>query len=185
MKGRVRGLTLLVVCQYLRPMISRTLLPSAFLIIGVFLATGCGPSRSYELHWKIGCAGTSGYCNVESAKDCSALGFDTVVVEVSSSSPSIRSQFSCYSPVSGPVGFGPDLPAGPITLSVSAQSAGGQLLSGPITVNGQVPSDGYGRINVELPRAKACSDGVDNDGDGAVDLNDAQCTEADDDNESE
>lgn len=161
-------------------MISRT----SLMLIGLLVATGCGPSRSYELHWRIGCPGSAGFCTVESARDCAAVGIDTIVVDVSSSTPATRSQFSCYSPVSGPVGFGPDLPAGFITLSVSAQSAGGQLLSGPITVNGQVPSEGFSQINIEIPRAKSCNDGVDNDGDGAVDLNDTHCADAADDDES-
>lgn len=147
------------------------LVPLAWLL---FLSA-CGPQGSYELRWSIACTtGQPAPCPVRTAKDCADAGFDAVEVVASREGERSRALFPCFGPL-GPVGHGPGLAAGLTTLEVSALSPGGQLLSGPVAVSAAIPQSGFVTVEVTLPRPPACSDGVDNDADGLVDLLDPTC----------
>jgi hypothetical protein len=140
------------------------------------LLCACGEGGSYELHWTIGCSDpTQPSCEVRSAKDCSSVGLDSLEVVASRQAETTRSLFSCCSFLNGPVGRGPELEPGPYVLTIYGLSPGGQALVGPITVDVSVAETGTQRVEVDLPRPPACGDGVDNDGDGLVDLQDSEC----------
>jgi len=151
------------------------------------LAGGCGPSGSYRLSWTIGCARVSGVdCEVDDAKDCARAGFDAIEVRTrpAGGAESSRVLYPCFDRRRGPIAEGPDLDAGATLLFVTALDARGQGLSGPLELPAAIPEEGLVNVEVDLPLAPACADGVDNDGDGAVDLFDPQCEgEADTDEE--
>jgi hypothetical protein len=148
------------------------LLPLLPLIVAV---AACGEQGSYELRWSIACAtGAVESCSIRTAKDCSDAGFDAVQVVASHELERVRALFPCFGPL-GPAGQGPGLDAGAVSLEVSALSPGGQLLSGPVSVDAVIPGAGLVPVGVTLPRPPACSDGVDNDGDGMVDMLDPGC----------
>ena len=144
------------------------------------LAAACGTQGTYELHWSIACVtGQPDPCPVSTAQDCSLTGFDAVAVVAVRGTQSTRSLFPCFSPL-GPMGLGPGLGRGPTTLEVSGLSPGGQLLAGPVAVDVDIPAIGAVSTAVMLPRPAACRDGVDNDGDGLVDMMDPDCHSPDD-----
>lgn len=150
----------------------RVLLPVPWPLI---LLAACGPQGSYELRWSIACTtGQPAPCPVRTAKDCADAGFDAVEVVAVREGERTRALFPCFGPL-GPVGQGPGLGAGPTTLEASALSPGGQLLSGPVAVEAAIPESGLATVEVTLPRPPECSDGVDNDADGLVDLLDPTC----------
>ena len=144
---------------------------------------GCGTKGSYELHWTIGCSDSQDpKCQVQRTKDCSRVGLDSIEVVSTAEGGSQSSElavFPCYTSEVGPIGRGPDLDRGAVTLEVSGLSASGQVLSGPEEVASvAIPEEGFLEVWVELPVPPACADGVDNDGDGLVDLMDPDCKDA-------
>jgi len=158
-------------------------LPSSLLPVALPVAlfvTACGGQGSFELRWSIACqTDEPTACAVKSAKDCADAGIDAVETVAVIGSSRVRSVFPCFGPA-GPVGDGPGLPQGPATLEVSALSPGGQLLVGPVAVSTTIPGEGNAIADVTLPRPFACNDGVDNDGDGLVDLLDPDCRTSND-----
>jgi hypothetical protein len=153
---------------------ARLLLP----VLTVLLA-GCGSKGSYALRWTIGCSdSTSAKCQVAKTKDCSQVGLDSIeaVASVENKNQSELSVFPCFTIGDGPLGRGPELDVGLVDLSVSGLSAGGQVLTGPVDVTAvSIPETGFVEVWVTLPTPPACSDGVDNDGDGLVDMMDPDC----------
>ena len=77
-------------------------------------------------------------------------------------------------------GRGPGLAVGPLTLQVSGLSPGGQAITGPVDVPVEIPTEGVVAASVDLPTPLQCHDGMDNDGDGVVDLRDPGCSGEDD-----
>jgi len=150
---------------------------SLVVLLAVSLCS-CGGSGSYELRWTIGCktAGDPG-CAPRSAHECSRVGIDSVEVLArrDASSTPARALFPCFSASDGPVARGPGLDAASYTLEVQGLSPGGQVLSGPVSVGATIPETGFAQVRVDLPTPAACGDGVDNDGDGLVDLQDSGC----------
>jgi hypothetical protein len=138
------------------------------------LCAACGSNGSYELHWTLGCPS----CQIASAHDCSRVGLDTVLVVAKQGSDETRAVFPCYSTTGGPKGKGPGLADGLTTLLVSGLTAGGQTTSGPVSVEVTIPAEGFVSAEANLPVPPACNDGVDNDGDGLVDLQDSGCKDA-------
>lgn len=142
----------------------------------------CGESGSYELHWTIGCTQTplSG-CALKSVKQCSSVGLDAMVVQaLRNGVEEDRAIFPCYSLGEGALGRGPGLDPGEITLKLSGQSPGGQTLSGPVSTTVTIAEIGLTEAWLNLPTPPACNDGVDNDGDGQVDLGDSDCKDSKD-----
>jgi hypothetical protein len=150
---------------------------SLVVLLAVSLCS-CGGSGSYELRWTIGCK-TAGdpSCAPRSAYECSRVGIDSVEIFARrdpGATPE-RAIFPCFSSSEGPVARGPGLDAASYALEVQGLSPGGQLLSGPVSVSATIPETGFVKVQVDLPIPAACGDGVDNDGDGMVDLQDPGC----------
>jgi hypothetical protein len=150
----------------------------------VLLLGGCGQKGSYELNWALTTAGAANpRREIQSTRDCSQVGLDSIEViatdQTGGKNPTL-SVFPCYSQSDGPLGRGPELDDGLYTLEVSGLSAGGQVLTGPVEVEGgvKISGDGFVGCDVDLPTPAACADGVDNDGDGLVDLFDPGCKDA-------
>lgn len=146
--------------------------PFALLSLVVILASACGLSSSFELHWTLDGKAIQG------PKDCASAGIDAIEVIARRGSDETRAIFGCFSALDGPVGRGPDLASGPWALGVRALSPGGLGLSSEVVVQAEIPSEGNVRVQVDLPRPSSCADGVDNDKDGAVDAFDASCLDA-------
>jgi hypothetical protein len=138
------------------------------LLGSVLFLCACGSSGSYELHW------TVGHSSPESAKSCSSVGLDMVEV-IPRNEPGQRSLFACYAAGSGALGHGPSLPPGETSLEVYGLSPDGERIAGPVSVQALIPNAGFVRVDVDLASPPACRDGVDNDGDGQVDLFDPEC----------
>jgi len=136
----------------------------------------CGGDGSYELHWTVACTtGGTQACEIKTARDCAAVGFDSVQVTAKHGASATATLFPCFTPDQGPIAYGPGLDQGASTLEVQAAGPGGQLLSGPVSVDASIPASGFVRVDVNFPRPPACSDGVDNNGNGLVDLADPGC----------
>lgn len=151
------------------------------LLLGALAASaalGCGATKTYQLDWTLDGVQVSGRF------DCSKSGIDAIEVIARADGDAVRSVFACYSEIDGPRASGPDLASGPTALSVSTLSAAGQHLSGPVVVDAQIPDEGLVNVSVDLLRPPQCADGVDNDGDGAVDLLDTNCIDVTDGDES-
>jgi hypothetical protein len=143
------------------------------------LCAACGGHGSYELNWTLGCKGApDASCQIRSALDCSRHGLDTVLVVAVQGSDQTRAVFPCYSITDGPKGQGPGLAGGLTTLDVSGLTAAGQTIAGPVSVQITIPTSGFVAAEANLPIPPACNDGVDNDGDGLVDLQDPDCKDA-------
>ena len=156
---------------------ARPLLLLALLALG----GGCGATRSYEVHLAIGCSPASAdRCRVRSVRQCSAAGIDAVEVAAVQGEARTTDRFPCFTPGEGAVARGPDLAAGPVTLEVVPLGPSGLRLARPVTARARIPSEGFVRVYVTLPRPPACADGVDNDRDGRVDLADPGCKDATD-----
>jgi hypothetical protein len=154
--------------------------PAALVLLAALALaiTGCGDPTSYELSWTIGCANPGDdACTIKSVRQCSALGVDAIAAQaLVGGSDKGTARFPCFDQARGSASaVGPDLPSGDVTLEVSALSASGHVLSGPVSVNVTVPSEGNAPVSVDLPVPLSCADGVDNDGDGLVDLLDPDC----------
>ena len=157
------------------------------LALVLMLLGGCGEAGSYELSWAVGCAKGQQCqtCVAKSALECSRAGLDSIVVRVlRGSSEEANSSFPCFSTDDGAVGRGPGLDAGEVTLEVTGLSPGGQELTGPVSVSVEIGDSGLAPGCVSLPAPPACNDGVDNDGDGLVDMHDADCKDAKDTDEA-
>jgi hypothetical protein len=141
------------------------------------LAMGCGEAGSYELSWTLGKLDkTATPCVVSSVAVCSRAGLDSLkVAVVRGGSVEETALHPCYSQGEGALGHGPDLEDGAVTLRVTGLSPGGQTLSGPVEVQADIPLEGLVKVKLNLPRPAQCNDGVDNDGDGAVDEKDPDC----------
>jgi hypothetical protein len=148
---------------------------SALLLLCVPLLGACGSKGSYELHWSVSCAkDASKVCAVTSAKDCADAGMDAVAVVAVRGDGRTRSLFPCFGPL-GALGHGPGLDQGPVDLEITALSPGSETLAGPIGTQAAIPSTGVVPVEVTLPRPPACGDGVDNNGNGLVDMMDPVC----------
>jgi hypothetical protein len=141
--------------------------------------TGCGPKGSYTLSWFI--AGETS----SDAYGCASHGVDGIQVQVlhaSTGDPADLATFPCAPH------FGEHtLAAGDYRLEVTPLNSRGERLTdprtgvaiAPVEVPVTVPSDGTIDIPpVTLSPNPACSDGVDNDGDGLIDLADPDCGNA-------
>jgi hypothetical protein len=91
------------------------------------------------------------------------------------SEPDLRSLFACYAAGNGAVGQGSSLPPGETSLEVYGLSPDGERIAGPVSVQAAIPAAGFVRVDVDLAPPPACRDGIDNDGDGQVDLFDPEC----------
>jgi len=155
----------------------------------LLLLFGCGGGASYELRWTIGCTKPNPKdCGaLTSVRQCSSVGLDSVLVlTFREGNQEDRTPFPCFSVGEGAVGRGPQLGAGAVNLRVSGLSPGGQTLSGPVTLdNVQIGDAGLTEVWVNLPTPAQCGDGVDNDGDGHVDLLDPECQDLKDTDESQ
>jgi hypothetical protein len=159
---------------------------TASLLTLLFVAASCGDSGSYELSWTVGCAtGGEPGCAIHSVVQCSEVGIDAIRVLATAGSDQITTIFPCFSVDRGASGQGPGLPEGLASLAVSGTNPGGAVLSGPVTVTVEIPADGLNPVHADLPRPRACNDGMDNDRDGVVDLADPGCSDLDDDDERE
>ena len=144
-------------------------------LVSAVLLFACGEEGSYELSWTIG--GQA----VESVRDCSARGLDSVEVEARRGTGGSRtSVFACYSPDRGAVGAGPGLEPGPISLTVYGLTASALRITDPVTTTVDIPESGLSPVVVDIPEPPQCRDGVDNDRDGLVDLLDTGCDSGDD-----
>lgn len=155
----------------------------ALLALLGWATAGCGGTSSYELHWKIRCDEQADGCLVRNARDCSAAGIGAVEVGVvSNGGTKGRSfvTFPCFSAASGPAGRGPDLGAGRYQLRVTPLSLSGQPVGTTDSVSVDVPDEGYKRVDIVLAHPAQCSDGIDNDDDGLVDLFDPGCKQSGD-----
>jgi hypothetical protein len=142
-------------------------------------SAGCGPNGSYTLLWSIDGETRS------DAYGCSSHGVDGVQVQAlhaSTGEPADLVVFPC-APHSGVHKIG----AGDYLLQITPLNARGERLIDPRTgvamaaveVSATVPGDGTIVLEpVTLVPNPACSDGVDNDGDGLVDLADPDCGNA-------
>lgn len=139
---------------------------------------GCGEEGSFELSWTIGKK------PVTSIRDCSSHGLDSVEVLAQSSGESRRAIFPCYSPNDGPVGRGPGLEPGQTPLTVYGLSASALRLTAPVQATVEIPETGLTSLDVDIPEPPQCLDGVDNDGDGFVDLLDTGCESGSDPSEA-
>ncbi len=150
------------------------------------IAGGCGEAGSYELSWTISkLDGKAAPCTVSSVHTCSKAGLDSLqVVVLRTGDAEETALHPCYTPGDGALGRGPDLTDGPVTLRVTGLSPGGQQLTSPVEVSADIPLEGLVKVKINLPRPPRCADGVDNDGDGLVDLKDPECKGADKGNES-
>ncbi len=162
------------------------LAPGALLLAAALLLGACGEAGSYELHWSLGCPGTDpSACALRTVQECSQVGVDSMVVyALRGDQQEARSIFPCFTEGEGGVGRGPGLDPGTLTLRVSALSPGGQTLSGPVEAQVAVAESGLVEVWVDVPPPPACNDGVDNDGDGHVDLNDPACADLQDTDEA-
>jgi hypothetical protein len=142
-------------------------------------SAGCGPNGSYTLSWFI--AGETR----SDAYGCSSHGVDGIQVQAlhaGTRDPADLAVFPCAPH------FGEHkLDAGDYLLQVTPINARGDRLTDPTTgtavapveVAVTVPEDGTVLLEpVTLTPNPACSDGVDNDGDGLVDLADPDCGDA-------
>jgi hypothetical protein len=150
------------------------------LVLLFFSFAGCGEQGSYQLHWTLGCAKIGELtpaCQIQSARDCSRAGLDALEVLAvhSPTDTPTRTQLACYAPGEGPTGRGPGLDEGRVSLQVYGISPGGQRLIGPIPAEAEIPGSGFAAVEINLPLPAQCGDGVDNDGDGLVDLHDPGC----------
>ena len=153
--------------------------PAHCLLPLLLLVAACGEEGSFELHWTIGCTKTGDPgCQIQSVIACSSVGLDSVEVFARQGADESRALFPCYSPAEGPMGRGPGLDQGRTTLHILGLSPGGQQLTSPLDREVEIPAEGYVRVDVDLPIPPACQDGVDNDGDGLVDLQDPSCKSA-------
>ena len=143
----------------------------AILLVDV---AGCGATKTYQLSWTLDGAAVNG------PLDCSSSGIDAIEVLARTGGDETRSVFACYSELDGASAEGPDLSSGAHALAVSTLSPAGQRLTGPIVVDALIPNEGVVAVKVDLPRPPACADGVDNDGDGTVDLLDTNCVDVTD-----
>jgi hypothetical protein len=155
---------------------------SLLLTLALTLAA-CGGQGSYELRWTLGCAqvgDTNPACQITSPLDCSRVGLDAleVLVRRAPTDTPTRTQLACYAPGEGPVGRGPGLDDGKASLEVYGLTPGAQRLVGPLIAETVIPSSGFVTVTINLPVPAACGDGVDNDGDGLVDLHDPACKDA-------
>ncbi len=158
-----------------------------YLLFPVFLlAIGCGEAGTYELTWTLGkLDAKAAPCQVKSVATCSRAGLDSLkVVVLRGGSAEETALHPCYSAGEGALGRGPDLAEGQVTLRVTGLSPGGQLLTGPVDVTATIPAEGLVKASLNLPRPAQCADGVDNDGDGLVDVKDPDCKGANTGNES-
>ena len=149
----------------------------------VLSLSACGGQGSFQLHWTLGCAtvgDTTPACQITNALDCSRVGLDAleVLVRRAPTDTPTRTQLACYAPGEGPLGRGPGLDAGKVSLEVYGITPGGQRLVGPIFADATIPDAGFVAVEINLPIPPACGDGVDNDGDGLVDLHDPSCKDA-------
>ena len=158
----------------------------ALLCCSLATTSACGPSRSYELKWTLGCDSELGPCEVQTARDCSSAGVDAVEVVAIRGGSSWRSVFACFSAQDGALGRGQDLSPDDYGLEVYTLSASGhRLISEPALASVTVPEEGFQPVDVDLAVRPQCSDGVDNDRDVRVDLFDPGCIDLDDLDESE
>ncbi|PIE17509.1 MAG: hypothetical protein CSA65_08785 [Proteobacteria bacterium] len=168
----MRTLNLLLPLALRQRGVRGTLMPLAVALVSALAASACGSTKTYELSWTL-----DGQA-VTSAKDCSSSGIDAIEVTARKDSDSESAIFGCYSPVAGSRGVGPDLASGPWALGVRALSASGARLTAEVVVQALIPDEGTVAVTVDLPRPSSCADGVDNDGDGAVDAFDSTCVDA-------
>jgi hypothetical protein len=142
-------------------------------------SAGCGPNGSYTLPWFV--AGETR----SDAYGCSSRGVDGVQVQAlhaSSGEPADLVLFPCAPH------FGEHkIDAGDYILQVTPLNARGERLTdprtgvaiAPVEVTVKVPASGTINLDpVTLTPNPACSDGVDNDGDGLIDLADPDCGNA-------
>jgi hypothetical protein len=164
---------------------TRGLLAVSWTVLSL-LCAGCGPETTYELHWTIGCPVSDlKSCALTSVRQCSVVGLDAVEVQVLvSSAVEETSVFPCYSYVEGAVGRGPGLDPGPVTLKSTGLTPGGTRITGPVSLDLQIADDGLTEAWIDLPTPAQCADGVDNDLDGHVDLQDPGCEDGRDTDES-
>ncbi len=142
-------------------------------------SAGCGPNGSYTLSWAI--VGESS----ADAFGCSSHGIDGIQVQAlhaSTRDPANLVVFPC-----APHFAEHKIDAGDYLLQVTPINARGERLvdprtgvaMAPVEVAVTVPSDGtVATETVELTPNPQCSDGVDNDRDGLVDLADPDCGDA-------
>jgi len=148
-------------------------------LLGVALlaaGAGCGPNGSYTLSW---------FVKGESRSDaygCSSHGVDGIQVQAlhaDSRDPADLVVFPC-----APHHGERKLAAGDYFLQITPGNARGARMTDPETgaaipaveVAVSVPGDGTVYTDtVEVVPNPACSDGVDNDGDGLIDLADPDC----------
>jgi hypothetical protein len=149
------------------------------LLVLAAVSAGCGPNGSFTLSWAI-----EGETRSD-AFGCSSHGVDGIQVQAlhaSSRAPSDLVVFAC-----APHFAEHKMDAGDYLLQVTPTNAKGERLTDPTTgvaiapveVAVTVPSDGTVMLDpVTLTPNPQCSDGVDNDRDGLVDLADPDCPNA-------
>jgi len=149
-------------------------------ICGVVLLAqaGCASEGTYEVRWSFGDPALAAF----EPGDCGTHGVSAIAIA------GRRDDGTVDNPVAAcaPGVFTHKLPTGTWTLELAALDAAGQpksadpaYLRGSITIavsEGQV--GGIAQGPVVLSPLPACQDGVDNDCDGRVDLDDPGCTDA-------
>jgi hypothetical protein len=154
-------------------------IPLVLVLAALAGSAGCGPNGSYTLSWFI--AGETR----SDAYGCASHGVDGIQVQAlhaASGDPADLVIFPCAPH------FGEHkMHGGDYVLQVTPINAHGDRLTdprtgvaiAPVEVAVTVPSDGTVTPDpVTLTPNPACSDGVDNDGDGLIDLADPDCGNA-------
>jgi hypothetical protein len=146
---------------------------------GLALA-GCGPTGNYELSWNF-FPRADGTGEPQGAGDgCGLHGVDAIFIQGTSSGAGATRIALCTATTNGsPPGHVSGFVApGDWTFSLQSMDVRGTLVGDPVstmtlTVSQGGPTAVFPTVTI-TPRPE-CSDGVDNDGDGLVDLDDPGC----------
>lgn len=157
------------------------ILAAGALLAGGALSGGCSKTGSYRIDWQF--ADTSLPTNAPfQSGDCGRVGVGGIRITASSGGSQDVRAVPC-----GPGFYEGSLDPGSWTLTLVALDAAGQVkeqepgtgkLTGMGSVEIQTGDMAPAIPSVFLPPLPQCRDGVDNDRDGRVDLDDADCSDA-------
>ena len=145
-----------------------------WLAIGLLLTFGCANEGGYELRWTVG--------DAPAAESCAANGLDIVRVCVvrgdgETCAPGTVLDESDYSCNDG-MGAQSLIEAGTHRLCAEALSPAGVRLTGFTIVPGLSFNDGeIVVVSIDFPAVPQCGNGLDDDGDGRIDLEDPECSD--------
>jgi len=143
---------------------------SAFLVLAALAVEGCKQDGTLHVSWAF-------VGNEPASSGCGRHGVDSVVITgIDTGGDGLFLQTSCPPGVRD-VSVAPGTWTVQVGLARPYQGLGVDAGSPPAspTVMAVVTTDTPGAVSVELTPPPACSDGVDNDGDGRVDQTDPDC----------